>query len=211
MKMYLPPRGAKQSRRGFLKKGLFGGALLALGGGGYLATRSSAQLPLPAEGLTARLLRGKWYFHVFVWFAAPGSIDDAVSWELLYGDGKLAEGGSRLVTAGVVRDGRKLPERFRFYPYGVQTTVPEGDHDRMADFWRRLGIGGIEAHWTYGLPADEPTEYHPASFGEARGLPLPEGRVECISCHDPHNEAGLPFLLWTSNRRSSLCLTCHIK
>ncbi len=51
MKMYLPPRGAKQSRRGFLKKGLFGGALLALGGGGYLATRSSAQLPLPAEGL----------------------------------------------------------------------------------------------------------------------------------------------------------------
>lgn len=51
MKMYLPPRGQKQSRRGFLKKGLFGGALLALGGGGFLATRPSVELPLPTEGL----------------------------------------------------------------------------------------------------------------------------------------------------------------
>jgi len=71
------------------------------------------------------------------------------------------------------------------------------------DVWRDHPIGIPYPH--------EPTEYHPASFVEARGLPLPEGRVECISCHDPHNEAGLPFLLWTSNRRSSLCLTCHIK
>ncbi len=53
MKMYLPPRGAKQSRRGFLQKGLFGGALLALGGGGFLASRSSLEVPLPPEGLLA--------------------------------------------------------------------------------------------------------------------------------------------------------------
>jgi hypothetical protein len=51
MKMYLPPRGAKQSRRGFLQKGLFGGAILALGGGAFLATRPSLELPLPPEGL----------------------------------------------------------------------------------------------------------------------------------------------------------------
>lgn len=48
MKMYLPPRGAPDSRRGFLKKGMFGGLLLALGGGGFLATRRGAQVMIPA-------------------------------------------------------------------------------------------------------------------------------------------------------------------
>jgi hypothetical protein len=50
MKMYLPPRGASKSRRGFLKKGLFGGLVLALGGGSWLLTRRSAQVQVP-EGL----------------------------------------------------------------------------------------------------------------------------------------------------------------
>lgn len=48
MKMYLPPRGVPDSRRGFLKKGLFGGLLLALGGGTFLATRRGAQVAMPA-------------------------------------------------------------------------------------------------------------------------------------------------------------------
>jgi predicted CXXCH cytochrome family protein len=40
---------------------------------------------------------------------------------------------------------------------------------------------------------------------------LPDGRIECVSCHDPHNTAGIDKLLVMSNRRSALCLTCHIK
>lgn len=48
MKMYLPPPGARDTRRGFLKKGLFGGLLLALGGGTWLALKRSAQVDLPA-------------------------------------------------------------------------------------------------------------------------------------------------------------------
>jgi len=49
MKMYLPPRGAPDpSRRSFLKKGLLGGALLALGGGGFLLTRKGAQVNMPS-------------------------------------------------------------------------------------------------------------------------------------------------------------------
>lgn len=39
------------SRRGLLKRGLFGGALLALGGGGFLWMREGLSLPLPPEGL----------------------------------------------------------------------------------------------------------------------------------------------------------------
>lgn len=49
-KMYLPPPGA--ARRGFLKQGLFGGAVLALGGAG-LVFRQSKQVELPPEGLLA--------------------------------------------------------------------------------------------------------------------------------------------------------------
>jgi len=40
---------------------------------------------------------------------------------------------------------------------------------------------------------------------------LPDGHVECISCHDPHNMTGNKFMLVMSNARSALCLTCHNK
>ena len=48
MKMYLPPRGAQKSRRSFLKRGLFGGLVLALGGGSYLFTRRGVPVEVPA-------------------------------------------------------------------------------------------------------------------------------------------------------------------
>ncbi len=51
MKMYLPPPGGKPSRRGVLKKGLWGGALLTLGGFGALFFRKSVEVPLPPGGL----------------------------------------------------------------------------------------------------------------------------------------------------------------
>lgn len=50
MKMYLPPPGGRDTRRGFLKKGLLGGALLAIGGGTWLALKDSA-LATPPPGL----------------------------------------------------------------------------------------------------------------------------------------------------------------
>lgn len=39
------------SRRSLIKRGLFGGALLTLGGSGLLALRGGRRLPLPPEGL----------------------------------------------------------------------------------------------------------------------------------------------------------------
>lgn len=47
MKMYLPPPGERHGRRSFLKKGLFGGLLLAMGGG-WLASRPGAVVVVPA-------------------------------------------------------------------------------------------------------------------------------------------------------------------
>jgi len=40
---------------------------------------------------------------------------------------------------------------------------------------------------------------------------LPQNRVECISCHDPHAGPGVERMLVASNARSALCLTCHQK
>jgi len=40
---------------------------------------------------------------------------------------------------------------------------------------------------------------------------LPRGRVECLSCHDVHNQYGGEKLLVKSNNGSALCLTCHRK
>ncbi len=50
-KMYLPPAG--QERRGFLKKGILGGVVLALGGGTALFLRPGKEVALPPEGLLA--------------------------------------------------------------------------------------------------------------------------------------------------------------
>jgi len=54
--------------------------------------------------------------------------------------------------------------------------------------------------------------FRPAtSVVASKTVRLPDGQVECTSCHDPHNQAGHPKMLVTSNARSALCLTCHKK
>ncbi|RMG47191.1 MAG: cytochrome C [Acidobacteria bacterium] len=44
----------------------------------------------------------------------------------------------------------------------------------------------------------------------AHTVPLFNGKVQCASCHDPHNNTNEPFLTKT-NQGSQLCLTCHVK
>ncbi|HHW14552.1 MAG TPA: cytochrome c3 family protein, partial [Firmicutes bacterium] len=50
----------------------------------------------------------------------------------------------------------------------------------------------------------------PADGRFPNGVRLIDGRVECASCHNPHN-AGSPLFLVASNAGSALCSTCHIK
>lgn len=55
-------------------------------------------------------------------------------------------------------------------------------------------------------------DYVPQIVVQGEGVvALPGGRVECISCHEPHGLDGHDAMLVKSNVRSALCLTCHRK
>jgi len=61
------------------------------------------------------------------------------------------------------------------------------------------------------FPAD-PTRFRPRSQVEAEGfVVLPHGRVECLSCHDVHDQYGGERLLVRQLEDGLLCLTCHRK
>lgn len=75
----------------------------------------------------------------------------------------------------------------------------------------QLGIGGLTGH-PIGIayPIADPRYNPPGSLSATDGrIPLPDGRVQCISCHDPHNTGRHPGMLVRSNRGSGLCLSCH--
>lgn len=79
--------------------------------------------------------------------------------------------------------------------------------DQLAN--SRLGTVGLRSHpvgITYPLAAEG---YHPRAAVEAGGLLLPDGRIQCTTCHDAHNTHRYRGMLRISNERSRMCLTCH--
>ena len=74
----------------------------------------------------------------------------------------------------------------------------------------RLGTTGLRSH-PVGVkyPAPSVEGYHPLAAVEAAGLELPDGFIQCTTCHDAHNTHRHPGMLQSSNKRSRLCLTCH--
>lgn len=108
--------------------------------------RQKARITLSNSVITNRLIKNKYLCQFYIWFDAPETLDDTASYRFLYGDEELATGSCRLVTAGVLRAARPMPERFGFYPWRLISSVPNNDYDRMADFYRRMGIKGMFAN-----------------------------------------------------------------
>ena len=81
------------------------------------------------------------------------------------------------------------------------------------DFPQKFATGHQTTDHPVGVPYPNIDKgYRPLTAVVAGGaITLPGGRVECSSCHDPHNEAGEPFMLVVGNVRSALCLACHKK
>ncbi len=63
-------------------------------------------------------------------------------------------------------------------------------------------------------PADNPASLRPVTdpFDGTKTIAdvLRNGKVECVSCHDPHKGENMAFLR-KPNDGSALCLTCHAK
>ncbi|MGE3182693.1 MAG: cytochrome c3 family protein, partial [Phycisphaerae bacterium] len=85
--------------------------------------------------------------------------------------------------------------------------------------WRELDSGSVRGGRSritshpVGIryPVDQ-RSYYPASalrVDEKDTVPLVDGRIQCITCHDPHNTERHPGMLVKSNQRSKLCLACH--
>jgi predicted CXXCH cytochrome family protein len=65
----------------------------------------------------------------------------------------------------------------------------------------------------YPTPSQDPKFSTPPDSQNGWGydnVRLYQGRVECSSCHNPHNPDYKPFLV-KPNAGSALCVTCHIK
>ena len=73
-----------------------------------------------------------------------------------------------------------------------------------------FGPRGLRSH-PIGIPypAAYVEGFNPIGAVEGAGLPMPEGRIQCATCHDAHNTYGYGKFLRISNERSKLCLTCH--
>lgn len=97
----------------------------------------------------------------------------------------------------------------------VATSTISSSHALLAGIRQGFQVpdGFVWRDHPIGVPyPKKPKEYRPESFVLAKGkVRLPQGRIECVSCHDPHNASGFPKMLVTSNRRSALCLNCHVK
>ena len=99
-------------------------------------------------------------------------------------------------------DGVTAPDVYSS-PHAVDVAGQLGD--------MRLGTPGLRSHPVgirYPMPGGA---YNPAVQVEAAGLPLPDGTIQCTTCHDAHNTARVPRMLRIRNDRSQMCLTCHRK
>jgi predicted CXXCH cytochrome family protein len=73
----------------------------------------------------------------------------------------------------------------------------------------RLGTTGLSSHPVGTAYPTAVHGYRSRAQVEAAGLPLPDGHIQCATCHDAHNARRIPRMLRVSNDRSRLCLTCH--
>lgn len=109
------------------------------------------RIPLDNERISDYMKSRGGFYEIHVWYKPPEKLDDMLRWKLTYGGNELASSAVRLRTAGVVKKGRKFPERFRFYTFEYSKLVPDDNYDNVAEFHKRLGVTGIKNPWSLPL------------------------------------------------------------
>lgn len=61
-----------------------------------------------------------------------------------------------------------------------------------------------------GVEYDSGGDFHSPTGATGEGIKLYDNKVECSSCHEPHDPQNGKFLR-KNNTKSALCLTCHDK
>lgn len=98
-------------------------------------------------------------------------------------------------------DGTAAPDVFA----GSHATTWSDSAGREFGARPRLTGHPVGVRYPVGLRGYESPEY----VTGIAGLKLPAGRIQCTSCHDPHNANRHSGLLIVGNERSRLCLSCH--
>ena len=89
-------------------------------------------------------------------------------------------------------------------PVGYANTGTDLSNDHPVSFTYDAALVALD-------PGLKPTTAAGIGTGTIASTMLFAGKMECASCHNVHNGAGLPHLLTKSNAASALCLTCHLK
>lgn len=97
------------------------------------------------------------------------------------------------------------------------TVAPDVFAGSHAATWSDASAGGVIAGrprlTSHAVGIEYPTgrrDYRSAEEVTGNGaLKLPGGKIQCTTCHDPHNTQRHAGMLVISNERSRLCLTCH--
>ena len=192
---------------------------LLLGGGGGVATPSGAS----PEGT---IIGSKHDFSSYGWSQgkiclpchtphSAGSSDSGPLWN----HSPSARGSYRLYDGGAGRAG--AASLVCLSCHDGSTAVDAYDGMDGAQFIQDIGTGRATIGRGGDLRTDHPIGVQYPDFDrgfrprvriEAEGaVLLPGGQVECLSCHDVHNQYGVEKFLVKSNDRSALCLTCHRK
>lgn len=88
-----------------------------------------------------------------------------------------------------------------------------GGLDKIQDGITKVGTNLADDHpVSVSYDTTKDAEFNPVVNGKINDIPIfgPDGRVECSSCHNPH-EADLKLFLRKDNSLSKLCTSCHIK
>lgn len=96
----------------------------------------------------------------------------------------------------------------------VAPDVYAGSH---AITWYELSTGGVPVGKSrltshpIGIlyPVGDPKYNSPPALQQSGRLKLVDGRLQCTTCHDPHNTGRHKGMLVMSNERSRMCLSCH--
>ncbi len=75
---------------------------------------------------------------------------------------------------------------------------------KVGELKKKLSALCLDCHRDRKAPAEHKVDIVPAM--EVKGLPLSDGMITCVTCHDPHRN---PHGSLLRMKATDLCLVCH--